>query len=88
MTSFQLVSAVVIAAVGWIATVVIIKRSRLSHRNQKVLMLSTWLPWIALALGAPALNGVLSLSGALGIGGALTAGIMVPTLLGMIMPPR
>jgi hypothetical protein len=84
MPSLDILAAIGLAAIGWIATVIVIRRSKLQERMQRFLMVPSWVPWIALALGAPAMHGVLPISNALSIGGAVTVGLLVPTLLSWI----
>jgi hypothetical protein len=88
MPSLDIVISVAIAAFGWIATIVAIRRSKLTERNQRMLMLPSWLPWIAFALGGPALTGALPSTDALSIGGAVTVGLMLPAFLSWISPNR
>lgn len=81
----MLVSSVIqvvgIAVLGWFATILAIKNSSLSASFKQLLMLPSWLPWIALALGAPVISGSLTLSSGLGIGSALTVGLLVSTVM-------
>jgi hypothetical protein len=69
--------AIVIALVGWFATVFAISRSSLSRKRKRILLMPSWIPWLALALGAPILSGIIPISEAVNIGGALTMGMVV-----------
>lgn len=88
MLSFSVISAVFVAAAGWIATLAAINRSRLAPRVKRALAVLAWLPWILLALGAPALHGAIAPIDAIAIGTAVTAGILVPTLRALAVPPQ
>jgi hypothetical protein len=68
--------AIVIALVGWFATLAVIGGSRLSAVWKQVLLVPSWIPWVALAMGSPVVRGSIDFSGAIGIAGAMTIGIM------------
>lgn len=73
--------AIVIALVGWFATLFAISRSTLNGRRRRNLLIPSWIPWLALALGAPILSGIIPLSGAVSIGGAMTTGMLISVVL-------
>ncbi len=81
MPSPFVAAAMLIAFVGWFATLLAIKRSGYSARTKYLLMIPSWIPWLVLALGAPMLHGVLSLASAIDIGGAITAGMICSMVL-------
>jgi hypothetical protein len=80
--------AIVIALVGWFATLFAISRSTLNSRHKRNLLIPSWIPWLAVALGAPILSGIIPLSGAVNIGGAITMGILVSVLISRRLLPR
>ena len=74
--------AIVIALIGWFATIFAISRSAMSVRRKRLLLIPSWIPWVALALGAPILSGLIPLNDAFGIGGAMTTGMLVSIVVG------
>jgi hypothetical protein len=80
--------AILVALVGWFATIRVISASRLSSGKKRLLMIPSWLPWMALALGAPILSGLISLPNAMNLGGAMTMGMLVSVVLSRRQPPR
>jgi len=81
MISPTVAIAMLVAVIGWLATIRAISTSRLSSRNKRWMLLPSWIPWMALALGAPILSGFLALSEALHIGSAITIGLMVSVVV-------
>lgn len=81
MSTITLFATLLVASVGWIATIRLISTSRIDAIKKRILLLPAWGIWLAIALGAPILRGGLPLVDALNIGGALTAGIAVSMLL-------
>jgi small basic protein len=80
--------AIIIAIVGWLATIFAISRSSLSRAWKRNLLIPSWIPWLALALGAPILSGLIPLNDAMSIGGAMTAGMVVSIVVGRRQSPR
>ena len=80
--------AIIIALVGWFATIFAISRSSMSSKKKRVLLIPSWIPWLALALGAPILSGMIPLTEAVNIGGALTAGMLVSLVISGRQQPR
>src|SRR5205085_5542416 len=72
MVSTAVSVAIIIAIIGWLATIFAISRSSLSRTWKRNLLLPSWIPWLALALGAPILSGLIPLNDAFSIGGAMT----------------
>lgn len=81
-------AAVLIALIGWLATIRAISTSRFSRKTKSWLLVPSWIPWMALALGAPILSGLLPWREALNIGGAMTIGMVVSIVLGGRQGPR
>lgn len=77
MPSPTVTVAIIIALIGWFATIFAISRSGLSSKKKLLLLIPSWVPWMALALGAPILSGMLPLREAINIGGAMTVGMAV-----------
>src|SRR6185503_16326601 len=77
MISPAVTGAVIIALMGWFATIFAISRSRLSSKRKLLLLVPSWIPWMALALGAPILSGLIPWHEAINIGGAMTVGMVV-----------
>ena len=80
--------AIVIALVGWFATIFAISRSSMSRRRKRILLIPSWIPWLALALGAPILSGIIPLADAVNIGGAMTTGMLVSLVISRRQTPR
>jgi hypothetical protein len=88
MVSTAVSGAIIIAIVGWLATVFAISRSSLSSTWKRKLLVPSWIPWLALALGAPILSGLIPLSEAISVGGAMTTGMLVSIVVGRRQSPR
>jgi hypothetical protein len=80
--------AVLIAVVGWFATIRVISTSSLNIRVKRLLLVPSWIPWMLLALGAPLLSGIIAPSEALNIGGGLTVGLLVAVVIAGRQAPR
>jgi hypothetical protein len=80
MLSDAVIIAMFFALVGWFATLIAISGSRLSTLWKQLLLVPSWIPWAALALGSPVVRGTLDLQGALGIAGAMTVGMTLSIL--------
>ena len=80
--------AIIVALVGWFATIFAISRSSMSSGRKRILLIPSWIPWLALALGAPILSGMIPLADAVNIGGALTTGMVVSLVVSRRQPPR
>ena len=80
--------AILVALVGWLATIRVISASRLSSWKKQLLVVPSWIPWMALALGAPILGGFITLPNAINLGGAMTLGMMVSIVLSQRRPPE
>ncbi|HNP88828.1 MAG TPA: hypothetical protein PKK78_22105 [Kouleothrix sp.] len=80
--------AVAIALFGWFATIIAISRSKLSSEHKRMLVVPSWLPWFALALGPPILSGFISWQEALNLGGAITIGMLVSVVVSRNRPRR
>jgi hypothetical protein len=80
--------AIIIAIVGWFATIFAISRSSLSGKWKRILLIPSWIPWLGLALGAPILSGMIPLNDAINIGGAMTTGMLVSIVVGRRQSPR
>ena len=81
MFSSTILITLLIAAIGWLATIRVISTSRMHRIKKRTLLIPSWVLWLAVALGAPIFSGVLPLADALNIGGALTAGVVVSMVL-------
>jgi len=75
-------AAIMIAIVGWLATILAISRSSLSRTWKRNLLVPSWIPWMALALGAPILNGLIPLNDAVSMGGAMNTGMLISVVIG------
>jgi hypothetical protein len=80
--------AIIIAIVGWFATIFAISRSPLSSKWKRILLVPSWIPWLALALGAPILSGLIPLNDAINVGGAMTTGLVVSIVFARRQSPR
>ena len=72
---------IIVAIIGFLATIRVISQSHLPARVKRWLLIPSWVPWLALALGAPLFTGALALPDALNIGGGLTAGLMIAVVV-------
>jgi hypothetical protein len=81
MAAPAVTGAIVIALIGWFATIFAISKSRLNGKKKLLLLVPSWVPWMALALGAPILSGILPLTEAINIGGAITMGMVVSLVI-------
>jgi hypothetical protein len=88
MTPNPVVGAIVVALIGWFATLIAINRSSISGTWKRRFMIPSWLPWMGLALGAPILSGMIPLQQALNVGGALTTGMLVSMVMTRRPPQR
>ena len=88
MISTAVSVAIIIAIIGWLATIFAISRSSLSRVWKRNLLIPSWIPWLALALGAPILSGLIQLNDAFSIGGAMTTGMLVSIVVGRRQSPR
>ena len=80
--------AIIIALVGWFATIFAISRSTMSSKRKRFWLVPSWIPWLALALGAPILSGMIPLAEAVNIGGAMTTGMLVSMVVSRRQPPQ
>lgn len=81
MISSQVAGAIVIALIGWFATIRLISTARWSTSTKQLLLVASWVPWLVAALGAPILAGYINLSQAINIGGAITMGMAVSVVV-------
>lgn len=88
MVPHPVVGAIVIALVGWFATLIAINRSSISAIWKRRLMLPSWIPWLGLALVAPILSGMIPFQEAINFGGALTTGMLVSVVISHRTPRR
>lgn len=88
MLSPSILFVIVIAVVGWMATIRAVSTSRLSERAKRWMLIPSWIPWMIVALGAPLFTGALQFVEALNIGGATTAGMVVAVVFASRQPRR
>jgi hypothetical protein len=81
MISAPITAAILVALVGWLATIRVISASRLSYTKKQWLIIPSWIPWLLFALGAPIIAGSLSIPTAINLGGAMTTGMAVSLVL-------
>ena len=77
MTPNPIYVAMIVAVIGWFATLVAVNRSSLSGAWKRRWMIPLWIPWMGLALGAPIMSGMIPIQQAINVGGALTTGMLV-----------
>jgi hypothetical protein len=77
MISPSIAVVILVAIVGWLATIRVISASRMSYSKKQWLIVPSWIPWLLFALGAPILAGSLSIPTAINLGGAMTMGMAV-----------
>ena len=88
MVSPTVAGAIVVALVGWFATIRAISASKLSSDRKQWLLIPSWIPWMVVALGAPILTGALSVANAINLGGAITMGMAVSIVIAHRRPKR
>jgi hypothetical protein len=88
MISPTVAGAILIALVGWFATIRVISASKLSSGKKHWLIIPSWIPWMIFALGAPILAGSLSVPNAINLGGAMTMGMAVSIVFSQRRPKR
>ena len=86
MVSPTIAGVIVVALIGWFATIRVISASRLSQAKKQWLLLPSWIPWLLFALGAPILAGSISIPTAINLGGAMTMGMAVSIVLSQRRP--
>jgi len=72
MSASAVIGAIGIAVIGWLATLAALRRGRWSRAVQRLFVIPAWVPCLALALGAPILQGRLAIVDALSAGSAVT----------------
>jgi hypothetical protein len=77
MISPSVAVVILVALIGWFATIRVISGSKLSSGTKQWLLIPSWIPWMIVALGAPIIAGTLSLHNAINLGGAMTMGMVV-----------
>jgi hypothetical protein len=88
MISPTVAVAILVALVGWFATIRVISASKFSSRLKQWLLIPSWIPWMAFALGAPILAGSLTVPNAINLGGAMTMGMVVSVVVSQRRPPK
>lgn len=81
MISSTILIGLVIAAIGWLATIRLISTSQLSRTKKRTLLIPSWFAWLGAALVTPFFIGMIPLSEMLNIGGAVTMGVIISALL-------
>jgi hypothetical protein len=77
MISPSVAGVILVALIGWFATIRAISGSKLKSSLKYWLLIPSWIPWMVVALGAPILAGSLSLDNAINLGGAMTMGMAI-----------
>jgi hypothetical protein len=88
MISPTIAGAVLVALIGWFATIRAISTSKLSSEHKQWLLIPSWIPWMVVALGAPILTGALSVANAINLGGGMTMGMAVSVVFSLRRPKR
>ena len=88
MISPSVAGAILVALVGWFATIRAISSSKLSSNAKHWLLIPSWIPWMIVALGAPILAGSLSIPNAINLGGAMTMGMAVSIVFARRQRPK
>jgi hypothetical protein len=77
--TYALIQALAFALAGWVASCHLLVNSR--HRSRRWLVVPLWFVWMALAIGGPVSQGVLSIADAGSTVGGLTAGMTLAMLI-------
>jgi len=88
MISPTVAGVILVALVGWFATIRVISASKLSETTKQWLLIPSWIPWMIVALGAPVLAGAISIPNAVNLGGAMTMGMAVSVVFSQRGPRR
>lgn len=76
-SNYALMQAMVIALAGWIATCYRIVHSRVSLQTRRLLVIPLWFVWMAVALGAPVFQGMVTMTEALTTGASFSVGMII-----------
>lgn len=74
-SNYALMQALAFAFAGWIATCYCIVHSRIKPQTRRWLIIPLWFVWMAVAIGGPVFQGVVSVQDALSTVLSLTAGL-------------
>ena len=72
-----LVQAMFFALAGWIATCHRIVHSQIKPQTRRLLVLPLWFVWMALALGGPVFQGIISVQDAISVGVSFSFGMVM-----------
>ncbi len=75
--NFALMQAMFIALAGWIATCYRLVHSQIKAETRRLLIVPLWFLWMAIALGGPVFQGVVSLQDALSTGVSFSLGMLL-----------
>jgi|GEM_PF-1584981 len=73
--NFALMQAMFFALAGWIATCYRIVHSKISPQTRRMLVIPLWFVWMAIGLGGPVYQGIVSVPNALSTGASFTIGM-------------
>lgn len=75
--NFALMQAMFFALAGWIATCYRIVHSQIKPETRRLLVVPLWFLWMALAIGGPIVQGVVSTQDALSTGVSFSMGMLL-----------
>ncbi len=75
--NYALIQAMFFALAGWIATCYRIVHSQIKPETRRLLVVPLWFVWMAVALGGPVLQGVVSAQDALSTGASFSVGMLM-----------
>jgi hypothetical protein len=75
--NYALVQAMFFALAGWIATCHRLVNSQVKPQTRRLLVVPLWFAWMALALGGPVFQGIITAQDALSIGVSFSFGMLM-----------
>ena len=79
--NFALMQAMFFALAGWIATCYRIVHSQIKPETRRLLVVPLWFLWMALAIGGPIVQGVVSAQDAISTGVSFSMGMLLVLLM-------
>jgi hypothetical protein len=80
-SNYALMQAMFFALAGWFATCYQIVHSRVRPQTRRLLVIPLWFVWMALALGGPVFQGVVTPTEALTTGASFSVGMVMFLLM-------
>lgn len=78
---FALTQAMIFALAGWVATCYRIVHSSIKPQTRRLLIVPIWFVWMAVGLGGPVFQGVVTPANALSTGVSFSVGMLMVLLM-------